>query len=470
MRVVANVSDAITSQDAFTEVSQRSLTSFVSESLDESEFTKYHWRVLALIVAGLFFDLFDIGILGSLVPDMLKGGFVQPGQVALIASATFLGVLVGSVGQGELTDRFGRKTVYQANLLIYGLATLAAATSTNYVILAVWRFVAGFGLGAEIPLAYAYAAEFAPKRIRGRVLSLVNLLGGSIAIPLGLLFALAFRDHIGWRGTFVVIGVAALIIFLLRIGLPESPRWLAAKGRTQAALAVLRRMNIEAKPDQLLTATDTTINSEDPILQVFRRYPRRIFSFMGSLFCISVGIYVIATWLPALMGRQGYGIEQSLKFSLVVTCAFPLSSVALIFLLDRFGRMRTVISAFLLASLSTLIFMGATGAGYALPILMLLGFLMAFFIDVAGNTLILMSGELFPTGARSSGGGLGLGAGRVGAILASYVVVGSIDYYGVPGVYVALSGILLLGAISAVVLKIDLELDPAGQSLEEIAN
>ena len=101
------------------------------------------------------------------------------------------------------------------------------------------RFVAGLGLGAEIPLAYAYAAEFAPRRNRGRVMAIVNMVGGCLPFPLAILFALAFRAVLGWQGIFVVIGLAALVVFVFRISLPESPRWLALHGRVAEADAVL---------------------------------------------------------------------------------------------------------------------------------------------------------------------------------------------------------------------------------------
>jgi putative MFS transporter len=121
----------------------------VANAMDEMKFSAFHGRVMALIIGGLFFDLFDVAVLGSLAPDLIRTQFAAPGQIAVVASATFLGLLIGSVGQGELTDRFGRKVVYQANLLIYGFATIAAAASPNYLVLAILRFVAGLGLGAR---------------------------------------------------------------------------------------------------------------------------------------------------------------------------------------------------------------------------------------------------------------------------------------------------------------------------------
>jgi putative MFS transporter len=192
------------------------------------------WRVLALVAAGYFFDVLDFTIFGALVPDLIHSGFVTQQQVPWIGSITLLGLFIGTLGQGEFTDRFGRKTVYQFNLLLFGVATIVAALppipsigfEPGLTWLLVFRFLAGVGLGAEQPLCFSYTAEYAPKRIRGRVIALMQFIGGAWPWPVGVLLTLALRDRIGWRGIWIIVGIGALIIFILRFSLPESPRWL----------------------------------------------------------------------------------------------------------------------------------------------------------------------------------------------------------------------------------------------------
>src|SRR3984885_6642078 len=198
----------------------QTIEGFVGTSMDNARLSPIHYRVFALIAAGYFFDVADYVILGSLIPDMVRSGFATTGQIATVASATLFGLFIGTVAQGEFTDRFGRKTVYQFNLLLYGLATIAAAFSPSITWLAVLRFIAGIGLGAEQPLCFAYAGEYAPKRIRGRMIGFIQFIGGACSWPLSTLFALGFRDTLGWRGIWVVIGIGALVVFLLRFSLP----------------------------------------------------------------------------------------------------------------------------------------------------------------------------------------------------------------------------------------------------------
>jgi MFS transporter, putative metabolite:H+ symporter len=434
--------------------------SVVARAMDDAPFSPFHWRVMSLIIAGLFFDLFDVSVLGSLAPDLIGSGFAAPAEVAVIASATFFGLLIGSVAQGELTDRFGRKVVYQANLLIYGIATIAAAAAPNYLALTALRFIAGVGLGAEIPLAYAYAAEFSPRKSRGRVMAVLNLLGGTLPFPLAVLFSLAFREVIGWRGIFVIIGLGALIVFVLRISLPESPRWLAANRRSAEAFEVLRRIGLTVTRP-LEDTVKTEIDLPDPLWDVLRNHTRRVVVVMISLFAAFAALYGLVTWLPTLMGAQGFNVVKSLKFTLVMTCAFPISSLVLILFVDRIGRVAMTVGSFVLAGISAMIFRSVTGESSIL----LVGFFMSFFVINAANTIEILCGELFPTNARSSGSGLGFGAGRLGAMLAAYFVPVIVTFYGTGGVYVAIAAVLALGAVSMLLLGVE----PAKLSLEEIA-
>ena len=311
----------------------QTIEGFVGTSLDDARMSPIHWRVFALISAGYFFDVCDYVILGALIPDMVRSGFATPGQVATVASATLFGLFIGTLGQGEFTDRFGRKTVYQFNLLLYGLATIAAAFSPNYIWLAALRFIAGIGLGAEQPLCFAYAGEYAPKKIRGRFIAGVQMIGGAWSWPLSTLFALAFRDTLGWRGIWIVIGVCALIVFLFRFSLPELPRWLAIHGQGDRAIELLRRMGIAGPREPL--ATDAASNTHsDPIAVVFRLYRGRVIAGMVcfvAFFGVALGL---GTWLPNMMADRGMTITKSLTYTFGMTLAFPCASLFMMYSLD----------------------------------------------------------------------------------------------------------------------------------------
>ncbi|MBV8793112.1 MAG: MFS transporter, partial [Pseudolabrys sp.] len=232
----------------------QTIEAFVGKQLDEApKLSPLHYKVIALIAAGYFFDVIDLIVLGSLIPDMIATKFGTGPELAIVGSATVFGMFIGAAGQGEFSDRWGRKTVYQFNLLLFGVFTILGAMAPSVFWLVVCRFIAGLGLGGEQPLAFAYAGEYSPSRIRGRILAVVHFIGGACVWPIASLFTLYFRDIIGWRGVWVVIGIGALIVWLFRFTLPESPRYLSTHGRGQEALDVLKRLGIAGPTEPLAT-------------------------------------------------------------------------------------------------------------------------------------------------------------------------------------------------------------------------
>jgi putative MFS transporter len=406
-----------------------------------------HWRVFALIAAGYFFDVCDYVILGALIPDMVRSGFATPAQIATVASATLFGLFVGTLAQGEFTDRFGRKTVYQFNLLLYGIATIAAAFSPNYIWLAVLRFVAGIGLGAEQPLCFAYAGEYAPRNIRGRFIAGVQMIGGAWSWPLSTLFALAFRDTLGWRGIWIVIGACALVVFLFRFSLPESPRWLATHGQGERALDLLQRMGI-ARPREALTTDAASNTHSDPILVVFRDYPGRVIAGMicfVAFFGVALGL---GTWLPNMMAERGMTITKSLTYTFGMTLAFPCASLCMMYALDHFGRKATAIVAFVLAGVFAIGFVNAGSD----TMLLAVGFCMIFFIQLAGNSMQIFASEVFPTNARASGFGIAQGAGRLGTAFIIPAILWIQTGYGINVVFIAVATVLVIAAFTVKLL------------------
>lgn len=421
----------------------QTIEGFVGTALDEARLTPIHWRVFALIAAGYFFDVSDYIMLGSLVPDMVRSNFATTAQIATVGSATLFGLFVGTVGQGEFTDRLGRKTVYQFNLLLYGVATIAAAFSPNWIWLATLRFIAGIGLGAEQPLCFAYAGEYAPKRVRGRIIAGIQLIGGACVWPLSTLFALAFRDSLGWRGIWIVIGICALVIFVLRFSLPESPRWLATHGKGNRALELLSRMGIDGPKGAL--ATDAASDSKsDPIAVVWRDYRPRVIAGMicfVAFFGVALGL---GTWLPNMLADRGLTVTKSLTYTFGMQLAFPCASLFMMFALERFGRKTTSVTAFLLAGLAAIFFANAASDMMVLVI----GFIMIFFIQLAGNSMQIFASEVFPTNARASGFGITQGTGRLGAAFTIPAILWIQTGWGMSAVFVAIAIMLVIAAFT----------------------
>src|SRR5215467_1515183 len=211
----------------------QTIEGFVGKSLDEAKISPLHVKIIGLIAAGYFFDVIDFTIFGALNPFMTKS-FATPAEFAFIGSAAIFGMAIGTAGQGQLSDRFGRRFIYQFNLLLFGTFTILGALAPSVWLLVMCRFIAGLGLGAEQPLAFAYAGEYSPKAIRGRILAIVHFIGGACVWPIGTALVLLLGTTIFptspetvWRCAWIIIGVGSLVVWVFRFSLPESPRYLA---------------------------------------------------------------------------------------------------------------------------------------------------------------------------------------------------------------------------------------------------
>jgi putative MFS transporter len=408
--------------------------------MDRAPVTRTHKKVIALVAAGYCIDVLDYAIYGSFIPDMLKENFATQAQLGLVGSAQLFGLALGTFLQGQFTDRIGRKAVYQFNLLLFGLATIAGGLAPNVGWLIAFRFIAGIGLGAEQPLAFTYAGEYAPKDIRGRILAFVHFIGGGLVWPMGFLITLFFRDSVGWRGIWIGIGIAALILFVLRFALPESPRWLTTRGRGKEALGILDKMGLPAPTEQLEDVSSVT--ASDPFKVVWRNYRVRLIAAMicfSAFFCVTIGL---GTWLTNIMVGKGFSVTKSLGYVFGMTLAAPCASLTMMYALDKFGRKRTAFTTFLCSAFFAILFASA-GANWQWIIT---GFLMIYCYQVAGNSMQIFTSEVFPTQARASGFGMAAGVGRLataGFVPALPMIQSG---FGLTAVFIVIATLLVIAA------------------------
>jgi len=440
----------------------QTIEAYVGNALDNARMGPIHWRVLSLVAAGYFIDVIDYTMFGAMTPDMIQSGFLTAPDAATINSVTLIGLFLGAIGQGEFTDRFGRKAVYQFNLLLFGIATIAGALAPSLNWLLVARFIAGIGLGAEQPLCFSYTAEYAPKRIRGRLVAFMQFLGGAWPWPVGALFVLEFRDILHWRGIWIVVGIVALIIFLLRFSLPESPRWLATHGQGQRALDLLHRMGLRAPPIETLSTDAASNTHSDPFGVIFRKYPGRVIASM-ICFIAFLGVALgLGAWLPNMMATtHGFTINKSLTYTVGMTLAFPCASAFMMYALERFGRKVTAVSAFALAGVCAVVF----GFVQSDTMFFVVGFVMIFFVQLAGNSSQIFISEVFPTNARATGFGLAQSAGRITTAIVIPAILVIQRGYGLAAVFMAIGTMLVIASFA--VTRVGPE--SRGLALDEIA-
>ena len=423
----------------------QTIEAFVGNALDDAKISPLHRRVVGLIAAGYFFDVIDFTIFGSMVPFILQSKFATGPEVAAVGSATIFGMFFGTAGQGEFSDRFGRRFIYQLNLLIFGVFTILGALAPSVTLLVACRFIAGLGLGAEQPLCFAYAGEYSPKRIRGRILAIIHFIGGACVWPIGTALALGIGSmtspEIAWRAIWLIIGAGALIVWVFRFTLPESPRYLATHGQGDKALEVLSRLGI-AGPKEKLTTDAASDTKSDPFGVVFSQFPVRVIAGMicfTAFFGVAIGL---GAWLPNIMNGKGFSITKSLQYTLAMNFAVPCASIFMMYALDNWGRKITSVLAFVGAGVMMVVFANAaTGTQ-----LMVAGFIMVFFVQVAGNSMQIFASEVFPTNARASGFGWAAGVGRLATAFIMPTILWVQNGYGLMTVFVGLAILMVIAA------------------------
>ena len=263
-----------------------------------------------------------------------------------------------------------------------------------------------------------------------------------------------------WRGVWLLIGIGALIVWVFRFTLPESPRFLATHGRGQEALKVLERLGIKG-PTEPLSSDAASNTKSDPIGIVFRMFPVRVVAGMicfTAFFGVAIGL---GAWLPNMMNGKGFTVTKSLQYTLVMNFAVPCASIFMMYALDKYGRKITSVCAFVAAGMMAIVF---ANAGTPME-LMIAGFIMVFFVQVAGNSMQIFTSEVFPTNARASGFGLASGVGRLATAFILPTILWVQNGWGLTTVFVCLAILLLIAAVSVT------QLGPEARqkSLDEIA-
>jgi MFS transporter, putative metabolite:H+ symporter len=417
-----------------------------------------------LIGIGMFFDGFDIYLAATVLGATLKSGFSTLGTNAQFVSVTFLGMMLGSFLTGFLGDRYGRRFTYQANLAVFGLASIASAFASSMRVLILLRFVMGMGLGAENVVGYSTMTEFVPPQVRGKWLGGMSVFVVA-GLPVSALLGTLIIPSFGWRAMFVIGGLGALVVWYLRKALPESPRWLESRGMTQEAEAVLQMIEREVAathgplpPPAIAAPVVHSRNLGSLVSSVL--LPRMIVG-ATTLIVVNTLIYGFVTWLPTFFVQEGRSIATSFGYSLVMSLGAPIGSTIGAFTADSWGRKPTIIGASLLTILVGGIYPFIKGpvelvvCGFVLiiPIYVLVTLLFAIYIP-----------ELFPTEVRLRASGICNTFGRGATIVTPFMVVALFRFYGVGGVLSLMIGLLFVQIL--VVLFFGVE--PRKRRLEEI--
>jgi putative MFS transporter len=413
--------------------------------LDRLPVSSFHYRIFALVGAGMFFDGYDLYIAGGVLASVIQSKFSTAAQNLQFISLTFVGMTLGALITGFVGDKMGRRFTYQINLLIFGLASLAAAFAQDMNQLIACRFLQGLGLGAEIVVGYSTLTEFVPPATRGRWLSMMAFLvvaGFPVTALLGYLIIPSF----GWRPMFIIAGVGSLIVWYLRKNLPESPRWLEAQGRSEEAEALMQSIETEAAggaplPPVVVPPPTAQVAASDmlkpPILQ-------RMIVGSWVLITINTLIFGFVIFLPQFFLRQGLTIANSLAYTLVLSAASLVGCALGAYLSDAIGRRFSIIGASVVTIITGYIYARFNAASDP-AIVLSVGFVLIVAIYVQTAILFgVYTPELFPTEIRLRANGICNTLGRGATVISPFIVGALMASYQLPGVVWLMIGLVVV--------------------------
>jgi len=391
-----------------------------SGRLDRLPFTRVHRKLLAVSGVGWAFDAMDVGLVSFVLAALAREWALPPSTLSWIASVGLAGMAVGASVGGLLADRFGRRQVFAATLLVYGLATGASALAWSVAALLVFRFLVGLGLGAELPVASTLVSEFAPARLRGRVVVALEAfwaVGWLLAALIGFFVVPAGEGT--WRWAFAIGALPALYAAVIRRTLPESVRFLERRGYDARAEAVTREFEAAAGVEPGVAPTlSQPATTPEPVPSPKQLWaPGRRAQTAGLWvvwFAINFSYYGAFIWLPTLLVDEERSLVRGLGYALVITLAQLPGYAAAAVLVEKWGR-RPTLTAFLLGSAASAALFGVADG----PVAVLgSGMLLSFFNLGAWGALYALTPEVYPTLLRATGAGWAAGFGRIAAILA----------------------------------------------------
>ncbi|MCI1248462.1 MAG: MFS transporter [Megasphaera sp.] len=428
----------------------------VLDRLEALPLGRFHYKLLLVTGLGWLFDSMDTGLIAFVLPVLAKEWQLTPGQMGLIGSIGLIGMALGAVVSGTIADHIGRKKVFTITVLLYSIASGLCALSWDYTSLLVFRFLVGFGLGGELPVAATLVSEYAPTRVRGRFIVLLEsfwALGWIAAACIAYLFIPVY----GWRMAFLIGAVPAIYVFFIRMHMPESVRYLLTKGRIAEARAIVIRLETElGVAVQPFGSVKEEVMPKSTAVSFKTLWSKPFISRTIMLWLVWFGIiysyYGIFMWLPSLVYQQGFTVVKTFEYVLVMTLAQLPGYFCAAWLVDRLGRKYTL-SMFLLCSGIASYFFGNAGTATAL---LVSGAIMSFFNLGAWGVLYTYTPEMYPTSIRALGSGWAAGFGRFGGMAAPILVGVMLSHgLGISNVFFMFAFVFV--AVAAIVMGLGIE-------------
>ena len=417
-----------------------------------------------------FFDAYTVLAIAFAMPQLVSEWKLTPAAVGLILSAGYAGQLLGAVIFGSLAERIGRLKTLLITIVLFVSMDLACLFAWSGAAMMAFRFFQGIGTGGEVPVASAYINEFIGAERRGRFFLLYEVI-----FPVGLMFAGMAGYFLvpvyGWKAMFVVGLVPSVLTIPLRWLMPESPRWLASKGRIAEANAVVKLLEDNATRrgatlrEPMLRPLDPKATARTDWRELFRGiYLKRTLAIWGLWICVYLVNNGLITWLPTLYKQVFHlPLKTSLAYGWTTSGVGVIASIICALLIDKVGRKRWYAAAFLLA---TAPLVALTWLGAATPVQVLILATAGYAaLQTIAFSLYLYSAELYPTRLRCIGTGFGSAWLRAGSSIGPMLVGWIVGDFGIRYVFSAFAAVALVGGLVTMLFATETR----GRVLEELS-
>jgi MFS transporter, putative metabolite:H+ symporter len=428
--------------------------------LDRLPTTRSIWKLVLLLSLGGCFEFYDLFLMTYIGPGLIRSGLFVGASVsffgttglASFVAATFAGLFIGTLVFGFAADRFGRRAIFTYSLLWYTAASIVMACQVTTHGILVWRLIAGIGIGVELVTIDTYIAELMPKEIRGRAFA-VNQVVQFAAIPVvalvaWLLVPLRPLGIDGWRWVVLLGSMSAIFVWLLRRGIPESPRWLIARGRLREAETVVARMEAsvagelgrELPPVSWEAVAATPASARVSFVHIFRPpYLGRVLMLTVFQLAQTIGYYGFSSWVPTLLIAAGIRTTASLEYSFVIAIFAPVGPLLMRGMADRFERKWQIVWSALWVGAFGLLFARLHDPAW----LIALGVLLTCANNSMSVAFHAYQTELFPTSVRAQAVGFVYSWSRFSAIFTSLMIGFFLQHFGVRGVFEFIAAAML---------------------------
>ncbi|MFJ9544185.1 MFS transporter [Streptomyces sp. NPDC101225] len=416
-------------------------------SLDDAPVTSFHRRIMAVAMGGPFCDGYLLGVMGVALALITPALDLDTLWTGLVAASVLVGVFIGGAVFGPITDRVGRHLMYVLNLATFVVFSALQFFVTEAWQLMVLRLLIGIAIGADYPIASALTTELVPRRLRGPALSGLVLawwVGYGVSYWVG--WALTGLGDDAWRWMLASGAVPALVFLVFRAGIPESPRWLASRGRIDEAKAVVRKHlgpNIDA--DELVSEARQEQRGGSGLgnlVEIFRRgYAVPVIFCSVFWICQVAPAFAVRSFQPQML--SAFGVQSSYGASALITTIAVLGIALGLVVVNRIGRRPLLISTFVFINVS-LIALAVLPLHWAALVVALFA---AFqFFEAAGSGLqFVYPSELFPTDLRATGVGIATAMSRVGSASSTFLLPIAAADLGVRGTLGVAVAITLVG-------------------------